>query len=87
MKIPVLKRRTRRLAIHKVLGALQKPGSYDRDLVVRTLAMTLDAMTPLELIPKVGDFLESATDTIWMPVAEMIVTRIEERVAEGTRKK
>ena len=48
---------------------------------------TADAMTPLELIPKVGDLLESATDTIWMPVAEMIVTRIEERVAEGTRKK
>lgn len=68
-------------SIPRLLKQLNKPG-YDRDAVVRGLALALDLITPLGLVPSVGPLLEVATDLIWMPAAEVIVAEVEKVIAK-----
>lgn len=66
--------------ISRLLGKLNKPG-YDRDAIVRGVALALDLITPLGLVPGVGPILEMVTDTIWMSAAEAIVAEAERAIA------
>ena len=76
-----MKRTLRRPSITRLLGTLGKPG-YDRDAVVRAVALALDAATPLALVPGIGPILELATDAIWLPAAEAIVAGVERAIAK-----
>lgn len=71
----------RRQSIPRLLGRLNKPG-YDRDAVVRGVALALDLVTPLAMVPGIGPVLEAATDLIWMEVAEALVAGVERAVAK-----
>jgi hypothetical protein len=71
----------RRLSIPRILKKLDAP-EYDRDAIVRSVALALDAITPLALIPGIGPILELATDAIWMPAAEAIVVAAERAIAK-----
>lgn len=70
----------RHVPIPRLLAKLNKPG-YDRDAIVRGVALALDLITPLELVPGVGPILELATDAIWMSAAEAIVAGAEKAIA------
>lgn len=70
----------RRQSIPRLLGRLNKSG-YDRDAVVRAVALALDAATPLALVPGIGPILELVTDAIWMEAAEAIVAGVERAIA------
>lgn len=67
-------------SIPRLLGRLNKPG-YDRDAVVRGVALALDLITPLDLVPGVGPILEMVTDAIWVSAAEAIVAEAEKAIA------
>ena len=71
----------KRQTIPHLIGLLHKPGT-DRDAVVRGIALALDLITPLGLVPGVGPILEAATDAIWMSAAEAIVTEVERVIAK-----
>lgn len=71
----------RHQSIPRLLGRLNKPG-YDRDAVVRGVALALDLITPLGLVPGVGPVLEMVTDAIWMSAAEAIVSEAEKAIAK-----
>lgn len=75
----------RRPSISRLLKQLDAP-KYDRDAIVRGIALALDAITPLALIPGVGPILELATDAIWLPAAEAIVVAAERAIAKKREK-
>ena len=54
--------------------------NYDRESIVKGVALALDAITPLALIPGIGHILEAATDAIWMDAAEAIVAGAERAI-------
>lgn len=67
--------------IPRLLSQLNTPG-YDRAAIVRGVAIALDLITPLGLVPGIGPLLELATDAIWMAAADAIVAKIEEAIAK-----
>lgn len=69
----------KRKTIPHLLGRINKPG-YDRDAIVRGVAVALDVITPLELVPGIGPLLELATDAIWMSAADAIVAGVERAI-------
>ena len=77
-----MKRTLRRPSVARLLGSLGEPG-YDRESVVRGVALALDLITPLALVPGIGPVLEAATDLIWMEVAEALVAGVERAVERG----
>ena len=56
-------------------------GEVDREATVAVVAKVLDFITPFELIPGVGGLIEAATDLIWLPAAEAIVSGFEKAKA------
>ena len=71
--------------IPHLLGQLNTPG-YDRNAIVRGVAIALDLSTPLGLVPGVGPILEMVTDAIWMSAAEAIVAEAEKAIAKKRKR-
>lgn len=61
-------------------------GEIGRDQAVASVAKALDMITPFALIPGIGPTIEAATDVIWQPAAEAIVTGFERAKAKAEAK-
>lgn len=62
-------------------------GKFDHDDAVKLVARALDLITPFNLIPGIGSIIEAATDLIWLPTAEALVTGFERAKAKAEAKK
>lgn len=77
---------TKNPPITKILKDLHL-GKVDHDRAVTSVAKALDLITPFDLIPVIGSIIESATDVIWLPAAEAIVTGFEKAREKALAKK
>jgi len=77
---------TKNPPIAKILKDLHL-GKIDHDRAVASVAKALDLITPFDLIPVIGSVIESATDLIWLPAAEAIVTGFETAKAKAEAKR
>lgn len=77
---------TKNSSIAKILKDLHL-GKFDHDEAVKLVARALDLITPFDLIPGIGSIIEAATDVIWLPAAEAIVTGFEKAREKALAKK